>query len=484
MGDPAAVDEEEGGAATAPMIDRLAALPALADIPRDQLQWLLDHGEIRRDPDGTVYRAIGTDLTGLFLLISGRFSVRVEQGGVEREVREVTEGRTTGHLPYSRMTNPRGYVVADGPVEFLVIALEDLREMTRHCYEFTEACVQEMLARVRVFKAEDKRQEKMAALGRLSAGLAHELNNPASAAARASRELDSARGELVASARALGAAGLEGESARVLASLETAAPESGRPALSPLEQAELEDRVAEWLEGHGMDPDLAYALGERGLTLEDLGAAAAVLDAVRLAVVLRYLAADHAVRSLTADVSSATERIHSLVAAVKKHTHMDRAPVAEPVRLEEHLADTVTLMESKASLKGVALELTVEPGLPAVDASVSELNQAWMHLVDNAVDAAQESGRVRIDARCERGVVVVRVVDDGPGIPPEEQERVFDPFFTTKGVGEGRGLGLDVVRTVVLAHRGTVELSSAPGRTEFRVSLPVRPTEAGFTGGP
>ena len=146
--------------------------------------------------------------------------------------------------------------------------------------------------------------------------------------------------------------------------------------------------------------------------------------------------------------------------------------MVEPVRLEEHLADTVTLMGSKASLKGVSVELVVEADLPTVEASVSDLNQVWMHLVDNAIDAATESGRIVIDARRTQGSVVVRIIDDGPGIPQERQERVFEPFFTTKDVGEGRGLGLDIVRTVVRSHRGTVDLTSVPGRTEFRVALP------------
>jgi len=430
------------------MIDRLAALPALGDIPRDQLQWLLDHGEIHRAEHGATFRGVmGEDeLVGLFLLISGRFSVRVDQGGTVREVREITPGRVTGHLPYSRMTNPRGYLVADGPVEFLLIRLEKIPEMTRECYEFTAVCVQEMLARVRVFKADDKRQEKMAALGRLSAGLAHELNNPASAAARAARVLDSARRDVVAAARDLGAAGLEGDALRALRALESATGKA-----------------------------------ERGLTVADLDAAAPALDAGTLEPILRYVAADGTVRGLTADIASAAERIHSLVAAVKKHTHMDRAPGLEPIRLDEHLADTVTLMRSKASLKGVSVELSVEDDLPMVEASISELNQVWIQLLDNAIDAVTESGRISIDARRDDHTVVVRIVDDGPGIPRERQELVFEPFFTTKDVGEGRGLGLDIVRTVVRSHRGTVGLTSIPGRTEFRVALPAK--GAGERGG-
>lgn len=458
----------------AAMIDRLAALPALAGVPRAQLQWLLDHGEVHAAEDGSTYYGVGeSELVGLFLLISGRLSVRVDQGGTAREVREVTPGRPTGHLPYSRMVNPRGYVVADGPIEFLFLPIEDIPEMTRHCYELTAKCVHEMLDRARAFKSDDKRQEKMAALGRLSAGLAHELNNPASAAARAARELEAARTEVVAASRDLGATGLGGESLRALQTLESAAGKPAGEPLSALAHAALEDRLGEWLDARGVDTGLAYPLADRGLAVADLDRAAPAFDPRQLEVVLRYLAADCAVRGLMADISSSAERIHSLVAAVAKHTHMDRAPVAEPIRLHEHLADTVTLMSSKASLKGVSVELSVEVDLPAVEASVSDLNQVWMHLLDNAIDAVTESGRIAIEARREQNRVVVCVTDDGPGIPPDAQERVYDPFFTTKDVGEGRGLGLDFVRTVVRSHGGTVELTSAPGRTEFRVSLPV-----------
>jgi signal transduction histidine kinase len=455
-----------------PTADDLAALAELADVPRDELQWLLDHGEVQKADDGHVFRGGDGEVMGLFLLLSGRFSVRVDQGGVEREVREVMPGRATGHLPYSRMTTPRGYLVADGPVEFLTIRREQLPDMTRACYEFTAVCVHEMLERVRVFKADDKRQEKMAALGRLSAGLAHELNNPVSAAARAARDLEAARSDLVAAARDVGGAGLGAEALRALGSLESGALEMPAERLSPLQLSDREDGWVDWLAGRGVDTELAYPLAESGLTVDDLGAVAEACDGGQLAVLLRYLAADCAARGLTAVIASSAERIHSLVAAVKKHTHMDRAPAAEPIRLGQHLADTVMLTSAKASLKGVSVELHVEPDLPPVEGSVADLNQVWMHLVDNAIDAADGPGRITIDARLVQEHLVIGVIDDGPGIAPELQERVFDPFFTTKEVGEGRGLGLDTVRTVVHAHRGMVELTSIPGRTEFRVTLP------------
>jgi len=460
------------------IVQRLAALPALADIPREQLEWLVEHGEVHRFGDGQALRGDSLSPFGLMILISGRFSVRVDQGGMEREVREVTAGRITGYLPYSRMTKPRGYLVADGPVEFLQIRQEDLKDMTRACYEFTAACVQEMLARVRVFKSEDKDQEKMAALGRLSAGLAHELNNPASAVARAAGDLNASGAELAAASRALGAAGLGAETRETLEDLEAA---SRRPTdrLSPVERADLEDRLQEWLEVRGVDAALAFPLAESGVALPDLESAAAVLDDAQLPAVLRYVAADATFRGLTGRVSSSAARIHSLVAAVEKHTHMDRAPGVELIALEDHLSDTVALMSAKASVKGVALSLRVGPDLPRVPGSVADLNQVWMHLVDNAIEAAAESVRISVDPDRGNGVVVVRVVDDGPGIPEADRERVFEPFFTTRDVGQGRGLGLDVVRTVVRSHKGVVELSSRPGRTEFRVTLPAAEPVAG-----
>jgi signal transduction histidine kinase len=454
------------------MVDRLAALPALAHVPREQLQWLVDRGEVRRIDDGTTIRGTSAEPLGLFIVVSGRFSVRVDQAGVEREVREVTSGTATGYLPYSRMITPRGYLVADGPVEFLSIRAEDIKEMTRECYEFTASCVHEMLERVRVFKSDDKRQEKMAALGRLSAGLAHELNNPASAVARAAAELDAARAEVVAASRALGAAGFDGESMAAIRSLEVVTQATPSEQLSAVERADLEDRVMDWLDAHGIDPDLAYPLVEHGLRVPDLDAAASELHDAHLAVVLTYVAAIAASRGLSAQISSAAARIHSLVAAVKKHTHMDRAPGVEPVILADHIRDTVALMSAKASLKRLSVELNVEADLPPVAGSVADLNQVWMHLLDNAIDAVAESGRISVDLAGGDDSVLVRVVDDGPGIPDEDQERVFEPFFTTKDVGQGRGLGLDVVRTVVRSHKGHVELRSRPGRTEFRVILP------------
>jgi signal transduction histidine kinase len=189
--------------------------------------------------------------------------------------------------------------------------------------------------------------------------------------------------------------------------------------------------------------------------------------------VLRWSAAGCSVRGLTSEIQEAAMRISGLVTAIKGFTHMDQAPVAEPVELKSSLGNTVVVLNSKARSKSIAVAVAVPPDLPRVRGFAGELNQIWANLIDNALDAAPVSGRVEVGAQRERDRVVVRVVDNGPGIPPDVRSRMFDPFFTTKPVGKGTGLGLDIVRRLLAHNDADIEVESVPGRTEFRVSLPV-----------
>jgi signal transduction histidine kinase len=185
------------------------------------------------------------------------------------------------------------------------------------------------------------------------------------------------------------------------------------------------------------------------------------------------VAAGCSVRGLASEIQEAAMRISGLVQAIKGFTHMDQATVAEPFDLTLNLSNTVTILKSKARAKSIAVAVNVEPDLPRVRGFVGELNQVWANLIDNALDAVADAGRVEVTAKRERQRVVVRVVDNGPGIPAEIRARIFDPFFTTKPVGRGTGLGLDIVRRLVIHNDAEIDVESRPGRTEFRVSLPL-----------
>jgi signal transduction histidine kinase len=215
------------------------------------------------------------------------------------------------------------------------------------------------------------------------------------------------------------------------------------------------------------------------VTIDALNQIAGAVQGPALDAVLRWAAAGCAVRGLASEIQDAAMRISGLVTAIKGFTHMDQAPVAEAVDLARGIANTVAVLKAKARAKAVSVTVAVDAALPPALGHVGELNQVWANLVDNALDAVAEGGRVEISATREPQGIVVRIVDDGGGIPAEIRERIFDPFFTTKAMGQGTGLGLDVVKRLVGQNDGRIDVDSRPGRTEFRVLLPVAPTEGG-----
>jgi signal transduction histidine kinase len=347
--------------------------------------------------------------------------------------------------------------------------------MTRDCRELTAACVHVMVDRARLFRADELQDEKMRSLGRLSAGLAHELNNPASAAARTAKSLCKSIADLDLAARAVGALGLSASQLSVLARTIDAAPvhAAGRSP-SPIEGVDREDAVTDWLERRLRDTTRAGRVLDAGLDVGQLDALASALEPSALPAAIDYVAAARSARMLAGEIETAAARIHSLVGAVKRHTYMDRAMAPTPVDVARSLVDALTLLRSKAKARAVSLEHDIAPDLPAFDGFGGELNQVWSNLIDNAIDAAPQGGRVTVTAVRDQHSIVVRVTDDGQGIPQDIRDRIFDPFFTTKGVGEGTGLGLNLARSAVERHEGSIDIESAPGGgTTFTVTLPM-----------
>jgi signal transduction histidine kinase len=462
-----------------PIIDQLLSHRTLGGVPRPELDWLVAHGHPLEIPAGGLLTAKDGVVLGMYIVLTGRLSIHVDRGAGPRRVMEWHAGDVTGLLPYSRLKAPPADVMAEEPASLLLIERQHFDRLTRECPQVTAVLVHVMLDRARAFTSSDLLDERMLSLGRLAAGLAHELNNPASAVARNAATLGAAVDELEAASRLFCGLGLTDAQCVAVRQARSDAAATPRTATrSPIEVSDWEDSIADWLDEHDVAGIEADKLVQAGLTVDLLDRLASAVEARHLGPVSGYLAAELTVRQLTTDIETAASRIHGLVAAVKRFTYMDRAMVATPVDLTQGLTDTVTLLSAKARQKGVDLRVDLEPDLPLVDVYGGELNQVWTNLVDNALDATPRGGRVVVSAaRVTRGVLV-QVTDTGTGIPEHVQPRVFDPFFTTKDVGEGTGLGLDIARRLVARHRGTIEFSTGSEGTQFCVTLPAVPPAA------
>jgi signal transduction histidine kinase len=407
------------------------------------------------------------------VFLSGHFTFYEDRGLGPRKVLEWSAGDVSGLLPYSRTTRSPGEGVILEAADVFMVDREHFPALIRECPSVTETLVHRMLDRTRVFTSSALQDEKMASLGRVSAGLAHELNNPAAAVARSAKLLTPTLAEAEHASRAIGAARLTDAQFEAIDRVRVGCASAQPSALTPVERVDREEVLMEWLEAHGVDPDAAAALVDTGTTVDALETLASAVQGRELDAAVRWIAAGCTIRTLTSDIEKAASRVHDLVQSMKRFTFMDQRQMPEPIDLSQGLRDSVALLLHKARKKSVGVTINVADDVPRVHAIGSDLNQVWTNLIDNAIDAAPEAGHVEISARRELQFVVVRVVNDGPGIPPDIRERIFDQFFTTKPVGQGTGLGLPIARQLIQRNQGDIDVISQPGRTEFRVSVPV-----------
>lgn len=454
------------------LVERLAQLPTMAAVPREELEWLAARGYVRHFEPGEMVRK-GEPIHALWLVLTGHFAFYLDRGLGPRKVAEWRAGGVSGMLPYSRLAKSPGQGLMLEPSDVFMVDREHMPALIRECPVFTETCVHIMLDRSRSFTSSDLQDEKMASLGRMAAGLAHELNNPASAVARSAKLLKQTLAQAESASRLLGAARLTEAQFEAIDRVRAGCTASDPSALTPIQRADREEALVEWLEAHDADPAAAGALVDTGTTLQALDTLAAAVQNRELDAAIQWIAAGCTIGILATDIENAASRVHDLVGAVKRFTFMDRQQSPEPTSLAQGLRDSVALLVHKARRKSVGISIDCAETIPRVSAIGSDLNQIWTNLIDNAIDAAPEGGHVEVGARRELNFVVVRIVDDGPGIPPDIRERIFEPFFTTKPVGQGTGLGLEITRRLVRRNAGDIDVESRPGQTEFRVSLPV-----------
>ena len=459
--------------------ERLRGHAALASVAEAEIEWLLANGELMRVEAGESLARQGEPVDFLYLVLKGHVAIYFDRGAGKNKVMEWRTGDVTGVLPYSRLKTAPGDTRAEVDTEVWAVGRELLGELARECPEFTAKCVHIMTDRARHFRSTDLQDEKTLALGKLAAGLAHELNNPASAMVRSAKALTERLTELESALLSLARRGPIEETLTILDEVREACLTVQKPPLDPLQRADREDDLDDWIASRGGDPATVWPLIDSSVTLEQLERLSRALgssDALNDA--LRWMTSAHAARDLVTEIERGASRVSDMVSAVKSFTHMDRATVDLPVDVAKGLHDAVTVLHAKAVAKRAQVRVDIDGELPPVLGIGGELNQIWASLIDNAIDAVPEGGGVDVAARRAGARVMVEIVDDGPGIPAEIRSRIFDPFFTTKGVGEGTGLGLDVARRLVGRYEGTIEVESRSGRTVFRVQLPAIPTGA------
>ncbi len=410
----------------------------------------------------------------LYVVLSGQVRVTKSVGGDSLLLAVHEQGGFAGELSILSGLPAGATIAASTDVEALRIPPRKLIQLIAACPQVAEVIVPALAARRQIVVAQEHHREKLAALGRMAAGLAHELNNPAAAVRRAAAQLGEALAGAQTAADRLSTAPL-GDAERASLERLRADVSAAQPALSPLEQSEREEAVGAWLESRGHDDawELAAALAASGVTPERLDRAAAALDAERLGDAVRLLASSQSAAALLREVAQSADRIFALVQSMKQYSNMDGGRELEAVDLHLGLESTLALLEARLS-PGITTEREYDTSLPPVCVFAGELNQVWTHVIENAVHAMEGRGRLRIRTSRQGSYARVAITDDGPGIEAGRQEQIWEPFFTTRGVGEGLGMGLEIVRYVVQRrHGGTVHLASRPGETTFSITLPL-----------
>ena len=469
------------------IVEALKTIVPLQGLSDAEYEWLATHGKEFVGEDTAIVFVDGSPVDQMHLILKGEIHVRRGKGSAA-QIFIGRAGQMTGKIPYSRMKKYGGDAYCVGSHWSLNIREEMFPEMLAAIPSMTQRCVSVLLDRTREVTRMEQQGEKLIALGKLAANLAHELNNPASAAQRAAASLFGELKEYGQQRHDLGRMIKSPEQNKALQEWYERTRkqmsdycESSKAHFSALVLADREDSLAAWLEEHKIPNawSLAPALAESPLTIAQLDELVEIASPELLALGIPAFAMSLRVERMAETVMDSTVRIFDLISAIKDYSYMDQAPIQD-VDLAESVGATLAIMQSR--LQGVQIVKDFDPALPRISAYGSELNQVWTALIENALESIEDSigtgGILRLTTHLSGQSALVEIWDNGKGIPDELRSRIFEPFFTTKAPGRGLGLGLDTAQRIVNKHSGVLTFKSKPGETCFQVRLPLAQAQA------
>ena len=462
-------------------IEELKNNIVLRDLSEEHLNWILNHSEIADYNDGDMIIKTGEPIDNMYFFLEGRMDFYMNVNGKlvyyhTTENNDLTGG-VTGVLPYSRLKNSPGNSYAIGKVRTVKLHKKYFQELEQLNPDLIQRLIGYMTERARVFATTQMQQEKVSALGKLAAGIAHEMNNPASAIDRISDELDRRLKLNFKLTEGLLIYDISSDIIRKIRELASNKRNnhSTRTKINALQRIQQEDELNEWMRAKGFNAknEIAETLTDAGFLEVDLEIINNDVGSEAFQNILDWLENLLSSERLIKDLGDASERITMLVDAIKSHVHMDKAGELYRTDIHKDLDDTLILLGYKIRDKNIRVKKNYCEDFPEVDVYIGELNQVWTNIIDNAIYAVSQNGEIEIETTCDKKNISVRITDNGSGIPKEILSRIFDPFFTTKKVGEGTGIGLDIAKNVVKRHNGDIKVNSKPGKTEFCINLPI-----------
>jgi signal transduction histidine kinase len=461
-------------------LEELRTVYVLQDLPDEHLQWLLDHSRYYEMEDGECLMKTGEPIDEMMLIVEGKLSFFMDVHGSLIHYYTFENDKSTGGagglLPYSRLKTSPGYSYAVGKLRSIRLHKDHFHELEQLNPDLIQKLIGYMTERARTFATIQLQHEKVNALGKLAAGIAHELNNPAAAINRISSELTKRVKLNYEFTEKLLASGIDPAHIKKISALVESKEKEDKKKLTSMQQIEIEDEINDWFEKKNFPEckKTVDAFSDARFTCDDLEEIHKLTGDAFFTGMISWLENLLTSRRIISDLGEASQRISNLVGAIKSHVHMDRTNDMQLTNVNRDIENTLTLLGYKLREKNIEVTKKFAEDLPEVPAYVGELNQVWTNIIDNAIYAIPQGGQLIIETCKEPKDVKVKITDNGPGIPKEIQSRIFDPFFTTKKVGEGTGIGLDIVSRIMKRHNGEIKLNSEPGKTEFSICVPLK----------